>query len=228
MQYIAIKKEQQNEKTIYIINAIPLKNTSNSIVQKIPHPLGSDTLTFETLEQAKNAITLAGFSYILPNGQKGSRTATAKPKDNTSQDENNYEQIVLNTIKEKINSQNSNVVASAILAISEFPNEETFDILFEKIGEDNDIIRKNAISGICRYSNLLDERIIKALNSPNWVVKNSALSCILQIAETQNVNIAKFLLPLTEACKDSNTIVQANALTTLAKVYQTYLKTKKI
>ena len=46
MQYIAIKQEQKNNKEVYIVNAIPLKNTSKSIVQKIPHPLGTDTLEY--------------------------------------------------------------------------------------------------------------------------------------------------------------------------------------
>ena len=50
--------------------------------------------------------------------------------------------MIFDTIKEKINSTNSNVSAAAILAISEFPTEETFEILFDKIGEENDLIRK--------------------------------------------------------------------------------------
>ena len=48
MQYIAIKEDVQNGKTVYIINALPLKNTNKAVVQKIPHPLGSDNLVFDT------------------------------------------------------------------------------------------------------------------------------------------------------------------------------------
>ena len=44
MQYLAIKQEEQNGKIVYVINAIPLKNKNKSVVQKIPHPLGSDFL----------------------------------------------------------------------------------------------------------------------------------------------------------------------------------------
>ena len=59
MQYLAIKQEEQNGKIVYVINAIPLKNKNKSVVQKIPHPLGSDFLVFEDLEEAKlyNDIT---------------------------------------------------------------------------------------------------------------------------------------------------------------------------
>ncbi len=225
MQYIAIKKDEKNGKEIYIINAIPLKNTNKSVVQKIPHPLGSDSMTFATLEEAKDAISRAGFSYILPNGNKGTKSA---PKPKILADNKNYEQSVFYAIKDKIDSSNSSVAAAAILAISEFPNEETFDILFNKIGEDNDIIRKNAISGICRYGNILSDRIIESLKSPEWVVRNSALSCIINLAELDFSDLEKFIIPLTKTCDDSNTIVQANALNALAKVYQKYQKNKKI
>lgn len=221
MQYIPIKEIENNGKTTYVVAAIPLKNTNKSIVQKIPHPLGSDSLIYETIEQAQEAITLAGFSYIMPNGQKGTKST---PKQKLVDHGFNYEQIVLDSIKDKINSNNSTVSAAAILAISEFPSEETFEILFNKIGEDNDQIRKNAIAGICRYGNILTDKIIEALKSPNWVTRNSALTCITNLSESENIDIEKFIIPLSDICNDSNTIVQSNALTTIAKVYQKYKK----
>lgn len=224
MQYVAIKQEERNGIQIFTVNAIPLKNKSKAVIQKIPHPLGSDILEFKTLEEAKEAITLAGFSYVLPNGQKKHLPPV---KQKSVSNNLGYEQIVLNAIKDKINSSNLNVAASALLALSEFPDEETFDILFEKLGEDNDLIRKNAISGVCRYQNVLQNRIIDALKSSNWVVKNSALVCISNICDNDN-DVEKFIVPLTQVCNDTNTIVQALALTTLAKVYQVYNKNKKV
>lgn len=224
MQYVAIKQEERNGIQIFTVNAIPLKNKSKAVIQKIPHPLGSDILEFKTLEEAKEAVTLAGFSYVLPNGQKKNLPPMKqKPVNNNF----GYEQIVLNAIKDKINSSNLNVAAAALLALSEFPDEETFDILFEKLGEDNDAIRKNAISGVCRYQNVLQNRIIDALKSSNWVVRNSALVCISNICDNDN-DVEKFIVPLTQVCNDTNTIVQALALTTLAKVYQVYNKNKKV
>lgn len=225
MQYIAIKKEINDEKEIFTVTAIPLKNTNNAIVQKIPHPLGSDVLTYDSLEAAKDAVTLAGFSYILPDGKKGSKTLVKKT---LAKDSNTYEQLVFDTVKDKINSTNSNVSAAAILALSEFPTEETFEILFDKIGEENDLIRKNAISGICRYGKLLQNKIIKSLKSSNWVTRNSALTCILNISETGSAELENYINPLCETCNDTNTIVQANAILTLAKVYQCCQKNKKV
>lgn len=221
MQYIAIKQEIKNHKEVFLVSAIPLKNTNKSIVQKIPHPLGTDTLTFSTVEEAKDAILRAGFSYILPDGKKGSKTIAKQVKITGP---TNYEQLILNTIKDKVNSSNSTVAAAAILALSEFPNEETFNILFNQLGEDNDLVRKNAISGICRYATLLQDRIIESLKSSNWVERNSAITCISNITENSNNDIEKFIKPLCHACNDTNTIVQTNALTTLAKAYQNYQK----
>ncbi len=225
MQYIAIKTEEKDGKELYIVNAIPLKNKNKSIVQKIPHPLGSDILRYETLEDAKDAIVRAGFSYILPNGQKGTKPTPKATKTTSGYD---YSQLVFEAIRDKIESSNTSVAAAAILALSEFPTEETFDILFNKIGEDNDAIRKNAISGICRYGNILQDKIIQALKSSNWVTRNSALTCIATLAETSNIDLEKFIIPLSETTNDLNTIVQTNALTTLGKVYQTYQKNKRV
>lgn len=224
MQYIAIKEDEKNGEVCYVVNAISLKNKNKSIVQKIPHPLGDDALVYKTLEEAKDAITRAGFSYILPDGKKG--TKTLKPS--ISKISKDYDSLVLSVIQNKIESSNSSVVAAAIIALSEFPNELTFDILFDKIGEDNDLIRKNAISGICRYGNILQGRILDSLKSSNWVVRNSALTCISTLADSGNIDLEKCIIPLTEACEDNNTIVQANALVILAKVYQSYKKNKTV
>jgi len=220
MQYIAIKQEGEN---CYLVSAIPLKNKNKTVVQKIPHPLGSDVLRYDSLEDAKNAITRAGFSYVLPDGTKGHHTVKP-PKISPQKD--NYETLVYSTILDKVNADNSGVAAAAILALAEFPTEQTFDILFSKIGEDNDLIRKNAISGICRYANILPERIKISLKSANWVERNSALTCIQNIVQDASTDIEQFIVPLTEVCNDNNTIVQANALITLAKVYQSFKKSK--
>ena len=221
MQYIPIKQVEKDQKILFAVPAIPLKNTKNSIVQKIPHPIGSDTLFYETLEEAKNAVLLAGFSYVLPDGQKGYRTVKSEKMSDIN---SNYEQIVLNSIADKINSSNSTVAAAAVTAIAEFPNEKTFDILFEKIGEDDDKIRKNAISGICRYGGILADRIIEALQSSNWVVRNSAISVISNLSQDNKIDMENFIIPLSKVCNDVNTIVQANALLTIASVYKQYKK----
>lgn len=224
MQYVAIKCEEKDGKTYYVVNSISLKNKNKSVVQKIPHPLGSDELRFNSLEEAKDAVLRAGFSYILPNGKKEIPVAVKK----TNIANNSYEDVVLNAIRDKIDSTNLNVAASAILALSEFPCEETFEVLFQKIGEDNDLIRKNAISGICRYGKILQNRIIEALKSKNWVVRNSALICISNLLEVEDIDIEKFIIPVSEICNDSNSIVQAYALSVLAKVYQSYKKGKQV
>lgn len=56
MQYLAIKQEEQNGKIVYVINAIPLKNKNKSVVQKIPHPLGSDFCSLKIWKKLKSRI----------------------------------------------------------------------------------------------------------------------------------------------------------------------------
>ena len=221
MQSIPIKEEIKNGEKVYVVSAIPLKNKNKSVVQKIPHPLGSDVLIYPTPEEAKDAVSRAGFSYILPDGKKGFAV-----KKNARMKQNDYENSILEVLKDKINSQNSNVCQSAVLALGEFPSEETFSIMFEKIGEENELVRKNAITVICRYGRILQNHIVKALKDENWVARNSALACIKNLSEDENIDIEKFIVPLIQTCDDANPIVQANALSTLALVYQNYKKRK--
>ncbi|MBD5401218.1 hypothetical protein HDR58_00230 [bacterium] len=223
MQYITIKQEEQNGELVFLVNAILLKNKNKTVVQKIPHPLGTDMLSYKTLDEAKNAISRAGFDYILPDGKKV-RSEKVKPVqtiDNALHEDNIY-----NAIRSKISSSSSRVAASAVLAISEFPTEETFDILFEIIGEENETLRKNAISGICRYGKILQDRIITALSSDNWITRNSALYCISNLTEDSDIKWEKYIPALIKATDDTNPIVQSNAITTLASVYRSYKKFK--
>lgn len=220
MQHIPIKEELKDDKKIFLVNAIPLKNKNKSVVQKIPHPAGTDFIEYDTLEEAQDAITRAGFSYVLPNGQKG-QSDIAKNRNKTVI---SYKDLIYETIKKKVQSQNSNVCAAAIVALTEFPTKETFDILFQKLGDDNDLIRKNAISGICRYAKRVQDKIISSLNHENWIVRNSTITCISQLINDENIEIEKFIEPLVKTCQDGNPIVESNALNTLALVYQNYQK----
>ena len=219
MQYIHIIEESQGGVNVFVVSAISLKNKNKSVVQKIPHPAGTDVLVFKTIEEAKEAIIRSGFSYILPDGKK-----EILPKKIKVAESKDYEREILKVLKGKIDSSNSNISQAAILTLSEFPCEETFSILFNKIGEDNEQIRKNAISAICRYGNILQNRIIEALSDENWVARNSALTCIKNLSEDETIDIEKFLNPLISVCDDSNPIVQANALSTLAHVYHNFKK----
>ena len=225
MQHIAIKEVEINGNIVFCVPAISLKNKNQSVVQKIPHPMGNDILEYPTLEQAKDAVSRSGFVCVLPNGKKVLAQTPSKTAVNTTS--TSYGDAVYSTIKSKINSNNSNVVASAILAIAEFPCEETFEILFEKLGEDNDLIRKNAISGICRYGKRLQLELVNHLKSNNWVERNSVITCIKNILEQDDIDVEKFIQPLIEVCQDQNPIVQSSALITLAQAYKTYQTTKK-
>ncbi len=100
--------------------------------------------------------------------------------------------MIFDTIKRKINSTNSNVSAAAILAISEFPTEETFEILFDKIGEENDLIRKTQFQEFADTEKILQNKIIESLKSSNWVTRNSALSCITKPCRKRHDRIREF------------------------------------
>ena len=222
MKYIAIKQEQRQDREVFIVSAITLKNSKNTVVQKIPHPLGSDIIEYSTLDEAQQAIFRAGFSCVLPNGVKqDAKTSISK---NNEEVVDNYEKAIFNLLKNKTKSNNQSVVATAISAISDFASQETYEIMFSFLGEENEQIRKNAISGICKYATILKNEIIEELSNSNWVVRNSILTCISKIIETTNMNTQDFIMPVMKTCDDINPIVQTNAISTLSKLYQSYKK----
>ena len=69
MKYVKIKEITSHEgETLYKVNAIVLESTGGEKKKKIPHPLGTETMIFKSLEKAKEAVALSGFEYVLPDG----------------------------------------------------------------------------------------------------------------------------------------------------------------
>ncbi len=219
MNYIPIKEEINhdgaNEKKVYIIPALSL-NQSSGATLKVPHPLGAECIVFATVEEAKTAIERAGFLYILPNGIK------AVARADCFQD---YDKLIFESLTALTNDMNATVVASAISALGDIQNRESIDLFLEKIGEDNEAIRSNAVEALFKYGNVTVERLIETLKDPNWVKRNSAIICIGKLADVPSIDLSCSVLPLVEKLKDTNNIVKSTAAVTLGKIYKS-LKSK--
>ncbi len=214
-KYISIREINKNGKTIYTINALALEQKEKGLVKKIPHPLGNSILEFDTLEEAKKAIELAGFSAILPSGVK-----VVEKSINISS--TNYEEMIYSSLIELINDNNPNIVANTIAALSEVERPDCIDIFIDKMGEDNESIRNNAIEALIKYGHFAIKDIIKALNDSNWVRKNSAVICLQKLHENGTVAIDDIIHPLLKALEDNNPIVKCSVISALGNIYRNY------
>ena len=213
-KYISIREINKNDKTIYTINALALEQKEKGLVKKIPHPLGTNILEFDTLEEAKKAIELAGFSAILPSGAK------VIEKHDININATNYEEMIYSSLIELINDNNPNIVANTIAALSEVERPNCIDIFIDKMGEDNENIRNNAIDALIKYGHFAIKDIIKTLDDSNWVRKNSAVICLQKLHESGIATIDEIIHPLLKALEDNNPIVKCSVIAALGNIYK--------
>lgn len=221
MQFIPIKKELKNingvQVEVFSICAMNLQQKNDTKARKIPHPLGEDCMYFKTLEEAKNAVIRSGFSVILPDGHQ-------MPVENIV--DSDYEKLIFEAITKLTDDKSFTVVASAIATLGEFSSMESFELFLDKMGEDNEFIRTNAINAILKFGNYAVPKLLSVLNDTNWVKVNSAIYVLGELTLNPDVNISEAVIPLLEKLNDSNNIIKTTTITTLGKIYKVLKKQK--
>ena len=214
-QFVHIKEiKSQEGETLFKVNAILLQSMNGEQQKKIPHPFGTETMLFKTLEKAKEAVALSGFDYVLPDG--------------STQEEKNeykiepYDKKIFDTIMQQTKASNPNIVAAAISALSEINHPDCINIYIEKLGEENDIIRQNSIEAIIKYGTKAMPEVLNALKDENWVRRNSAVLCLQQFCTRKDIDTSLIIENLLEAIKDNNPIVKCSVIKALGLAYKNY------
>lgn len=214
-QFVHIKEiKSQEGETLFKVNAILLQSMNGEQQKKIPHPFGTETMLFKTLEKAKEAVALSGFDYVLPDG--------------STQEEKNeykiepYDKKIFDTIMQQTKASNPNIVAAAISALSEINHPDCINIYIEKLGEENDIIRQNSIEAIIKYGTKAMPEVLNALKDENWVRRNSAVLCLQQFCTRKDIDTNLIIENLLEAIKDNNPIVKCSVIKALGLAYKNY------
>lgn len=214
MNLITIKKEKRLkngiESEVFIVPAIEIAKADGS-KRKIPHPEGNSIIIYNSLDEAKSFINLAGFNYTLNNYENTSI--------NTIENSNDLNIIIeplINLLKDK----SIDVVTSAIFALGETQSEIALAHLIEFLGKDDNFIRKNAVEAIAKIGSPSISHIILLLDNKDWVVRNSALQCIMEMSEYKNINLINCISPLINTLHDTNSIVKSNAALALGKIYK--------
>ena len=223
MQIVNIKKKfiktDSGEACLYYVPAISLKNSDNQVKLLVPHPNGNYAIEFNTLEEAAAAIKKAGFEYKLPEGETIENDAYNAIVETPSQ-KSDIENLLFNKFRTKTNDINPSIVASSITALSYLNDKNAIDIFIEKLGEDNEKIRNAAMEALINSQTNVIDKLIDTLTNPNWVSRNSAISCLTKISEYTEFDPGKILIPIINRIDDENTIVQSNAILAAGKIYR--------
>ena len=131
---------------------------------------------------------------------------------------------MFNKFKSKTNDVNPSIVTSSITALSYLNDKSSIDIFIEKLGEDNEKIRTAAMDALVNTQMPVIDKLIDTLTNPNWVSRNSAISCLTKISEYTDIEPEKILIPIINRIDDENIIVQANAILAAGKIYRNCIK----
>ena len=226
-QKISIKKKViqngDDKNYLYYAPAISLKNSDNQIKLLVPHPNGTDVMEFNTLAEAAAAIRKAGFEYKLPDGEVIENEAVETLIEAAPQ-KSDIEALLFNKFKSKTKDVNPSIVTSSITALSYLNDKSSIDIFIEKLGEDNEKIRTAAMDALVNTQMPVIDKLIDTLTNPNWVSRNSAISCLTKISEYTDIEPEKILIPIINRIDDENIIVQANAILAAGKIYRNCIK----
>ena len=215
MKYVQIKEiTSQEGETLYKVNAIVLESTGGEKKKKIPHPLGTETMLFKSLEKAKEAVALAGFEFVLPDGTLKTEEEQYKILP--------YEKKIYDALISQTNDSNPNIVAAAISSLSEINHPDCLKVFIDKLGEDNDSIRQNAIEALLKFGAGALPQIKEAMNSDNWVKRNSAVICLQQFCENKEIEISPVIDILLERLSENNPIVKCSIIKALGTAYKIY------
>ncbi len=226
MQKITIKKKiiknNDSEQALYYVRALSLKNSDNKVKLLVPHPNGNDVMEFSTLAEAAAAIRKAGFEYNLPEGETVEEDNVNKEIEQPQKSD--LEKLLFNKFKSETKNMNPSIVAASVTALSYLNTNDSIDIFIEKLGEENEKIRNSAIEALTNYQGSVIDKLIDSLTNPNWITRNSVISCLVKISEFTDVEPEKILVPLINRIEDENPIVQANAILASGKIYNNLIK----
>ena len=104
---------------------------------------------------------------------------------------------------------------------------ECLKIYISNLGEDNDTIRQNSIDAILKYGANAIPDIIEAAQNENWVTRNSAIICLQNLCENQEIELEPIIEILLAKLGEKNPIVKCTTIKALGVAYKTLKKTTK-
>lgn len=178
-----IRIKYSSKENCYYVQAITINKNGESVY--IPSPYGTESMFFNNLDEAKNAITKFGFEYIMDEPPVVIETSTEV----IDQQEINYDRIIDVFIK-NLGHESLEIRTSAINSLAKF-GIKISSKLIDALENDNWLIQQSVIKCIEQIiardslgAGVFTEILIKASESENTLVKSAALKALEKVCET--------------------------------------------
>lgn len=228
METIYIKrqyKSNDSQEFIYLVPAVGIKTREG--MRLIPHPYGTETTSFDSLETAVAMVHRAGYAaefegkhYPLPN-----RQGPARPRLTRSRDSSPVMRLVENAIpflQEQLNDTVPSVVASAAFALGELKDESALPGLVHALSNEDASVRKNAAEALAKIGKPALHSIQLCLKDKHWLVRHSALSAILELIHYEIDLVPEVLPDAVALLKDESWLVRSQAATVFGEAAKAF------
>jgi HEAT repeats/HEAT repeat len=230
MEVIYIKKQASPnaaEDSRFIVPAIGLNTREGT--RLIPHPYGTETTTYESLEQAIEQIHRAGYAaeydgthYPLPIRQAMTRSVPRRISSSQSTPTLKLVENAIPSLLEQLSDHVPSVVASAAFALGEIRDEGALPGLIHALGHEDSNVRKNATEALAKIGKPVLKAVQLSLKDKHWLVRHSALCVILELLHYEVALVPIILPEALPLLKDENWLVRSHAATVFGEVAKTF------
>jgi hypothetical protein len=225
MEVIYIKKLVKDGIESYTVPAVGIKTQDG--MRLIPHPFGTETAAFETLEKAVAQIHRAGFSAEF-NGKPyppTGKSAPTKPKPTQRHRPGSVMQTIADALPyllEQLSDNVPGVVASAAFALGEIKDESALPGLIHALSNDDPTVRKNVAEALAKIGRPALGPLQMALQDNHWVVRHTALTAVQELTHFGLELIPEILPHAIPLLKDESWLVRSQAAIVVGDVSKVY------
>lgn len=226
METIFIKKQvnpASAEGFVYNIPAVGIRAKEG--MRLIPHPFGTETASFESLELVLAQIHRAGYAAecegkhypppsmenrIAKRPRPRLRQHPASPLLRTAEE-------ALPALHEQLNDTAPSVVASAAFALGELRDENAINGLIHAFSNEDATVRKNAAEALAKIGRPALHALQLSLKDKHWLVRHSALAAINELIHLAFDLVPEILRDTLPLLKDESWLVRSQAAQVLGE-----------
>lgn len=229
METLYIKKQSSltdPQQEQFVVPAVGIKTQEG--LRLIPHPYGTETTTFDTLDTAIANCHRAGYAaefdgkhYPLPARQGIQRPALRqRPRQGPPAMQWIEQSIPL--LQDQLNDNVPSVVANAAYALGELKDEGAIPGLLHALSNDDATVRKNAAEALAKLGKPALTALQHALKDKHWVVRHSALTATLELVAIGFELLPELLPDVLPLLKDDSWLVRSQAALVFGQAAKTY------
>jgi len=226
MDIIYIKKQTKpghSSAVRYVVPAVGIKTTEGT--RLIPHPYGTESTVFETLEETIEQVHRAGYdaeydAQLYPLPMRQNRMLPAK-KSRVSGLGIVFEAIP--SLHHQLKDNSPSVVATAAWALGELRDESAIPGLIHAFSNEDAAVRKNSAEALAKIGRPSFGSLQSALKDKHWLVRHSALQAMIDMVHIQPELVVELLPNALPLLKDESWLVRSQAATVFgeaAKIFQ--------